>query len=122
MLTKVIFSLSFLPFILTQQINSLTRANDDDSGCVTQEGRAGTCVRTGSCQTVTDESTLPVCYTLPFFGTKYYCCPATDRPGVYAKSSPGKSICYLYIHILTYFFSTFRMWSTTRCCTNSWWN
>ena len=94
MLTKVFFLISFIATTVLAQndwLNSVvSRANDDDSGCVTQEGRPGSCVRSGTCQMVKDETDIPVCYTLPFFGTKYICCPSTDRPGVYPKESPGK--------------------------------
>lgn len=69
------------------------RSNDEDSGCVTSEGRAGTCTRSGSCSTVQDETSLPVCYTVPFFGTKYYCCPYSSQPGIYARSLRGKNNC-----------------------------
>lgn len=64
----------------THQPNELnTRADEDQEqgGCVTNDGRPGSCVMERSCQTVKDTSNLPVCYSLFW---KFICCPNSEKP------------------------------------------
>lgn len=93
MLSRMIFVLFILKEWSNVSCDEVYRARggDDDSGCVTADGRAGTCTRVGSCVTVKDDNSLPVCYTVPVFGTKYVCCPSTSQPGVYARSMKGEN-------------------------------
>lgn len=62
------------------------QSNDDDNGCVTNEGRPGRCTMESACSTVKDTSSLPVCYSL---FVKWVCCPTDGRPGVAQKNQPG---------------------------------
>lgn len=50
---------------------------DQQGGCVTNDGRPGNCVSERSCQTVKDTSSLPVCYSLFW---KFVCCPNSEKP------------------------------------------
>lgn len=62
--------------------------SDEEAQCVTQEGRAGKCVLSSSCNAPNVEK-LPACYSmLPFFQT--VCCPFNVSPGVEFKNVDGK--------------------------------
>lgn len=65
-------------------------SNEDDPGCVTNEGRPGTCMASVSCSMVNDTSVLPTCSSPPLIPLKYVCCPNSNTPGVYPRSPQGK--------------------------------
>lgn len=71
---------------ITEVATPTTTVSDDQpSGCVTSEGRGGTCVVKSSCKTLHKNSTHVVCYTVPgLFGKpiQFVCCPSNNRPGV----------------------------------------
>ena len=78
--------------------NLTTRADeqsDSDSGCVTKDGRPGTCVVRAACNKGGKGDDLVVCYKVPgfFMEVEFVCCPDTDKPGVVPPFIKGMLIC-----------------------------
>lgn len=67
-----------------------------DSGCVTPDGRPGSCVVRAACRK--DNSNLLVCYKVPgLFGSQveFVCCPDSGSPGVTPRPIPGGNHIFL---------------------------
>lgn len=64
-----------------------SRAGDEDAGCVTNDGRPGTC--SVGCKTVDDTSSLPTCYS--FMAVKFVCCPNSSNPPQAIKNVKGNA-------------------------------
>lgn len=67
--------------------------SDSDSGCVTKDGRPGTCTVRAGCSRGGKGDDLIVCYKVPgfFMEVEFVCCPDTDKPGVVPPTLKGKS-------------------------------
>lgn len=63
--------------------------NSDDSQCVTNEGRPGSCVPAASCSSG-DTNSLAICSPAPFTLVKYVCCPTDNKQGIYPENVKSK--------------------------------